>query len=142
MIQIGGFSFYWRDRLFEWVMALVMLMMAGEMALWPDTIRFSVFRYILTIISATDLGVFFTVFGLLRMAALVANGHWPKAGPRLRALGAGAGALMWGQLGMALFLYAMDTRGIPSLGIPVYLSLVVGELGSAYRAISDARPTI
>jgi len=133
------FMEYCRDRLFEWVMTTAMLGLAVEIAIWPSTIGASSFRFILAVVSSQNMGLFFTMFGLMRIAALIANGHWPEHGPRLRAMGAGAASLMWGQMCVALLMLAPHNQGVPSPGIPIYLALTIGELFSAYRAISDAR---
>ena len=130
---------WFRDRLFEWVMTLAMLGLSLEIAIWPQTIGASSFRLILMLVSAENMGVFFLVFGLMRIAALIANGNWPVHGPRLRAMGAGAAALMWAQMCVALLMLAPHNLGVPSPGIPVYLALTLGELTSAYRAMTDAR---
>ena len=135
-----GFMNYCRNRLFEWVMTIIMISMALEIAVWPHTIATGSFRLMLHIISPTGLSLFFGAFGLLRIAALIANGSWPEHGPRIRAMGAGAAAFMWIQMCVALILITPQLNGVPSAGIPVYFGLTVGELISAYRAISDARP--
>ena len=135
-----GFMGYCRNRMFEWVMTLAMLGIAFEIAVWPSSIASGSFRLLLVVISPAELALFFGTFGLLRIAALIANGSWPEHGPRMRAMGAGAAALMWGQMCIALMLLTPNLGGVPSAGIPVYFSLTVGELISAYRAISDARP--
>ena len=135
-----GFMGYCRNRMFEWVMTLAMLGIALEIAVWPSSIASGSFRLLLVVISPAELALFFGTFGLLRIAALIANGSWPEHGPRMRAMGAGAAALMWGQMCIALMLLTPNLGGVPSAGIPVYFSLTVGELISAYRAISDARP--
>src|ERR1039457_3242860 len=98
--------------MFEWVMTLAMLRIALEIPIWPNCIP-------------TGLSLFFGAFGLLRIAALIANGSWPEHGPRMRAMGAGAAALMWGQMCIALMLLTPDLGGVPSAGIPVYFSLTV-----------------
>lgn len=133
-------QFYWRDRLFEWVMAAAMIGFGVEIMIWPHTIQASSFRHILQIISAERMSLFFMFFGVLRVAALVANGNWPIYGPRFRTIGAGVASLMWSQLGLSLFLLVPLNDGIPSPGIPVYFALAIGELISAYRAVIDARP--
>lgn len=132
---------WYRDRLFEWVMALIMLGMAVEIAVWPSTIGTSSLRIILVIASPENMAFFFAVFGVLRIAALVANGSWPTHGPRLRAMGAGSAALMWGQMCVALILLTPHNQGIPSPEIPIYFALTIGELVSAYRAMTDERLT-
>ena len=135
-----GFMPYCRNRLFEWAMTIAMLGLALEIAVWPSSIATGSFRLLLIVINPTGLALFFGAFGLLRIAALIANGSWPEHGPRMRAMGAGAAALMWGQMCVALILMTPQFGGVPSAGIPVYFSMTVGELMSAYRAISDARP--
>lgn len=132
---------WYRDRLFEWVMTLAMLGLAIEIAIWPGTIGASSFRLILVLVSTEHMAVFFAVFGLMRIAALFANGSWPVHGPRLRAMGAGSAALMWGQMCVALLLLAPFNQGVPSPGLPVYFALTIGELVSAYRAMTDERRT-
>jgi len=134
-----GFMAYCRNRMFEWVMTWAMLGIALEIAIWPSSIRSGSFRLLLIVISPTGLALFFGAFGFLRIAALIANGSWPEHGPRMRAMGAGAGALVWLQMCIALMLLTPDLGGVPSAGVPVYAALTVGELFSAYRAISDAR---
>lgn len=129
---------YYRNKLFEWVMATAMIGLAAEIAIWPLTIEASSFRLMLNLISAKYMGMFFLVFGVMRVVALFANGRWPQHGPLLRSMGAGSAALMWAQMCVALIELNLD-KGIPSPGIPVYFALTVGELISAYRATFDAR---
>jgi hypothetical protein len=133
---------WYRDRLFEYVMTAAMLGLAIEIVVWPSTISASSFRFILVVVTAENMAAFFAIFGMMRIAALIANGSWPVHGPRLRAMGAGASALMWGQMCLALFILAPMNTGIPSPGIPVYFALTIGEVVSAYRAICDERPAI
>lgn len=134
------FMAYCRNRLFEWVMTIIMISIAIEIALWPRSIGTGSFRLLLSVITPTGLALFFGAFGLLRIAALIANGSWPEHGPRMRAMGAGAAAVVWTQMGIALMLLTPELNDTPSAGIAVYFGLTVGELISAYRAISDARP--
>jgi hypothetical protein len=121
-------------------MTLAMILIALEIAVWPNTLAAGSFRLMLVIITPASLALFFGAFGLLRVAALIANGGWPEHGPRMRAMGAGAAALMWAQMCIALILITPHLNGTPSAGISVYFALTIGELVSAYRAISDARP--
>lgn len=129
---------WYRDRLFEWVMTMAMLGMAAQIAIYPGTIAASSFRFILLMVSAENMALFFGIFGLMRIAALFANGSWPRHGPRLRAMGAGSAALMWGQMFAALLVLA-PLHGTPSPGLPLYFALTIGELVSAYRAMTDER---
>jgi hypothetical protein len=134
-------SFQWRDRLFEWIMAVAMFSIGAQMMIWTDTIRASAFRHILRVIDSQHLGLFFLFFGAVRMIALVANGKLPKYGPWMRTAGAGVAAMLWGQLCVSLILLFPFNNGVPSPGIPVYFALTIGELISAYRAVNDVRPS-
>lgn len=131
-------TFHCRQRLFEWAMTCAMLFLALECAIWPGTIGASAFRYMLHVIGPTNISLFFFAAGTLRIAALVANGSWPVYGPLMRAAGAGMAALIWFQMDIALFLLAPHNNGIPSPGIPVYFAITIGEIVSAYRAMTDA----
>lgn len=130
---------WYRDRLFEWVMTLAMLGLSVQIILWPNTIEASSIVLILRLVSPENMAVFFGVFGLMRIAALIANGSWPTHGPRLRAMGAGSAALMWGQMFVALLMLAPFNQGVPSPELPVYFALTIGEIVSAYRAMTDER---
>lgn len=134
------FKHYCQNRLFEWFTSMTMIGMAGEIAIWPSAVGSSSFRYITLVISPLNMGMFFLAFGFLRISALFANGSWPEHGPRIRAMGAGAGALMWGQMGLSLLHLSTLPGNVPSPGISLFFFLTIGELLSAYRAISDARP--
>src|SRR5665647_2673170 len=118
-----GFMGYCRNRMFEWVMTLAMLGISLEIAIWPSSIASGSFRILLVVISPTGLSLFFGAFGLLRIAALIANGSWPEHGPRIRAMGAGAAAFMWIQMCVVLILLTPQFNGVPSAGIPVYFGL-------------------
>lgn len=131
-------SHYCGNRLFEWVTSASLLAMAIQTAVFPDVIGSSNFRYILVIIAPANLSLFLFVVGTVRIAALIANGrYWPKWSPKLRALGALGGALIWFQITVALMIYVSDVGRPPSPGIPVYLALMFGELISCYRVLAS-----
>ena len=73
----------------------------------------------------------FLTVGMVRMAALIANGSWPVYGPWMRAYGALLGALIWSQMCLSLVILAL-----PSPGIPIYAVLTATELFSIYRALA------
>lgn len=128
------------SRLFEWVAACSMLGIAVTLAASPATIQRGSFRYMLDAgLTPSLLGPFFALVGVLRIIALYANGEWKPWGPRCRAAGALLGALIWGQMALALAQLTKDTSTI-SLGIPVYFCIILGELFSCYRAAADVDP--
>ena len=126
-------------RLFECVTTFVMLGMAATIIVSPLTIQRGDYRYMLVAgFTPLTLGLFFTIVGSLRVVALYANGRWILWGPRLRALGAAAGALMWSWLCIALGYLTVGT-GILPLELFVWLGLAAGEILSTARAGADVR---
>jgi hypothetical protein len=125
-------------RLFEWVMATAMVLLAVETFIWPQTLNASAFHLLTTLMPTSFIGVFLLVFGAARCGALIANGRSAVYGPRVRALGAIAGAVLWAQFELAL-LAAFTVKGPPSPGIPFWFTFTLAELYSAYRAASDDR---
>lgn len=125
------------DRLFEWVASIALVTLGLLCAAWSDVIGSSNWRYILLVIGPANLALFLFSVGILRLAALTANGrYWPKWSPRFRAFGALCGALLWFQFAAALLIFTSEVGRAPSPGIPVYLSLMLGELISCYRALA------
>lgn len=102
----------------------------------PKTIELGAFRFMqLGGLTAFPTFLIFTIGGVLRAAALISNGRWHgqwRFGAKLRAIGAGFGAIMWAQLAIALVLLT-EVTGTISIGVPVYISLTAGELISCYR---------
>ena len=118
--------------LFEWCMAYMLVLMSITLAFYPGTIQKSSFRLLLE--TGVPGMVFMFVYGfagIIRLLALYANGKW-KYGTHARALGSGLGAIIWGQMCMALALRTFETDSI-SLGVPVYFVLSVGEIVATYR---------
>ncbi len=127
------------NRLFEWMTALMMVVIAVIVAVNPKTVEFGGFYLMRDIgLTATALGTLFMAGGCLRIAALFANGHWPVYGPRFRAACALMGAVIWMQMLLALTAWSTKS-GYISIGVAVYFFLTVGELISCYRAAADVR---
>jgi hypothetical protein len=103
---------------------------------FPQALEAGLFRYMLLLFPPMGLTVLYVVFATCRGVALIVNGHWPIWGPRWRMLGAAGGTLLWTQMTLSLVTSAWDV-GAPSLSIPTYGALVLGELYSAYRAAVD-----
>lgn len=128
---------YIGNRLFEWCMAIALLFLGAQVLLWPNTLADSNFRMLLDIANNLTLAIFYMVIGTARIAALIANGcYFPTWTPRIRAIGALGGALIWGQMMLALVLLSAELGRSPSPGIPVYLALTIGELFSCYRVLA------
>lgn len=122
------------NRIFEWYTSTVMLLIGIMMCIWPDAVERGLFRFILSLFDDDDLRVVCLVFSVVRIAALFGAERWEFWSPRLRILGAGVGALFWGQMGASITVAGVDTNGVPSLSIPILAMMVIGELISVWRA--------
>lgn len=91
------------------------------------------------ILSGAALTATFTIVGATRGGALYCNGNCPFYGPVVRMLGALAGAALFSQMGLALWLDHISGSRDASPGVVVYTVLACGELYNAYRAAGDAR---
>jgi hypothetical protein len=125
-------------RLFEWAMSFAMVLLALETFAWPRTLEASAFHWLTAAMPASGIGALLLLFGMARCAALITNGRSHVHGPRIRAIGALAGAVMWAQFDLAL-IASFTVKGPPSPGIPFWFTFTFAELYSAYRAASDVR---
>lgn len=128
-----------RERLIEWGMAAVMLLLAVMIFIWPRLLAASDFRNLALFMPSSAIGVFFLLCGIARTIALVINGRSSVYGPRIRAWGCLGGALIWSQMLIALVMIMPENDWVPSPGIPLWLVLTFLELISAYLAATDVR---
>lgn len=134
---------YSNQRLFEWCMAVMMLLIATTLAFPGDTIERSALKPLLDAgFTEGFLSGFFAAFGTLRAVALAANGYINNgyarpSGATLRAIGAAAGAIIWGEMMICLLADALQSEA-PSLVIPVFGTLVIFEVISCGRARRDS----
>ena len=131
-------SYYLDGRLFEWVMSLSMVMLAIEVLVWPETLRASEFQWLTQVMSPDFVGAILLAAGWFRCLALLANGSSLVIGPRVRAIGAIIGAVMWVQFATALVKLSIEQH-FPSPGIPFWYMFTLAELRIAYRAVLDVR---
>jgi hypothetical protein len=134
MIVVQRLRCFLKDRLFESAMTGAMAFCSIHMAIWPQTIEFSLFRAMLYVFDSTSLTIFMMLMAAFRLAALIANGNWPRWGPLLRMIGASGGAIVWLQMTVSLVMVSPFINGAPSLSIEIFFWLTLGELYSAHRA--------
>lgn len=134
--MVGVVERRYSNRLFEWISTSMMLGIASTLYLSPHSISASAFRLLLDVLPQSVIADLFFTFGLVRIIALVANGRIPYYGPIMRALCAVGGAVMWFQLGLALFLASIGYDHV-SPGVTFYFCMGVGEIVSCYRAAAD-----
>ncbi|MEH3144409.1 MAG: hypothetical protein PGN34_03460 [Methylobacterium frigidaeris] len=131
------------NRQFEWAMAVMMLLVAMTLALPGDTLERNSLRPVAALgFSEGNMAFFFGVVGTLRSVALFLNGHINNGlarpnGANVRAVCSGFGAVIMGQLTLALVLDALSADA-PSFVIPVFGTLTLFEAISCYVARRDA----
>lgn len=131
-------NYYFDGRLFEWVMSVSMVLLALEIFIWPVTLKASAFQWVTLVINSQFIGVVLFFAGWFRVLALVANGSSLAIGPRVRAVGALFGAVIWFQFGLAL-VYLSVEQNFPSPGVPFWFMFTLAELRITYRAVLDVR---
>ena len=128
-----------KNRLFEWVMALALLWMGIQQAVWPASISTSKFSFMLDVIGSGRLTIYLLIVGAVRCAALYINSTLPILSSRVRAITATMGSLIWLQMALSLVIAQHTVGQPPSPSVPLYTMLFLAELYSTYRAAADAR---
>jgi hypothetical protein len=121
------------NRISEAVKAVIMIGIAMQIAVVPHA-QFPALRLLERSLSQDGVFCLFLFVGVVRLAALIANGHWPNYGPWMRAIGALIGALIWSN--MFLSVVALMPPELTSLGAPIFFVFSVVELLSIYRALA------
>jgi len=135
--SIGAAKFC-TDRLFEWVVSVMMLCISITLGMSGDTLERSALSALLQAgLTEEALASFFGIVGAVRCVALFANGALRPSGARMRAWCAAFGAVVWMQLAVILTLDSI-VSGRPSFVLPILICLTGGEFISCYRAIFDA----
>jgi uncharacterized membrane protein len=124
---------HFENRISEVAAALIILGMAILIATNPAAADTHSFDLIGVAIVDDWLAPALLLVGLVRIAALIANGRWRVVGPKMRAGGALVGALIWSQMCLSLALL-----GLPSPRIPIYAVLTASELISILSGASRA----
>ncbi len=136
----GSYSF---NRLFEWAMAVMMLLIAVTLAMPGDTMERASLKPIAELgFSEANMAFFFGAVGVLRVTALWLNGHINNGvtrpnGANVRAVCSGLGALVMAQLDPRPGGRRLHGGG-SSFVIPVFGTLTVFEAISCYVARLDA----
>lgn len=133
--SLPGIVRHFHNRLSEAASAWIMVGLGIQIIAAPVPADYRALDGLVWFVSSDFVAAFFIAVGAMRIAALTANGHWPKYGPWLRSAGAGAGAVIWSQ--MFLSLIAVSPDDLTSLGAPVYFVLTMVEFISIYRAMRD-----
>lgn len=127
------------NRLNEWIMVICLFGLSLQLfLLTPDTSSGSE-KFLLQYLSPDFIGLVYLVVCYCRACALVINGQSLVYGPQTRAMGALAGALIWGQMDISLIKLYVNGVTANSPGISLYFAMTIGELFTVYRAATDVR---
>jgi hypothetical protein len=129
---------YVENRLFEWIMAAAMIWLGFQIIILPRTLEAPSFILLIQFLPKLSINFFLIFFGVLRVAALIANGRSAIYGPYGRAVGAIAGAILWAQFDISI-IYSLGNHIPPPPAAAFWFSFIFGELYSAYRAAGDVR---
>lgn len=132
--SLRGLVHHFNNRISEAASAWIMVGLGIQIIAAPVPSDYRALDGLVKLVPGEFIAAFFIIVGSVRIAALIANGHWPKYGPWMRSIGSGAGALIWSQ--MFLSLIAVSPDDLTSLGAPVYFVLTWVEFISIYRALA------
>lgn len=132
--SLAGLVRHFNNRISEAAAAWIMVGLGIQIIAAPVPSDYRALDGLVRLVPGEFIAAFFIAIGSVRIAALIANGRWPKYGPWLRSIGSGAGALIWSQ--MFLSLIAVPPDDLTSLGAPVYFVMTWVELISIYRALA------
>ncbi|ACI92734.1 hypothetical protein OCAR_5603 [Afipia carboxidovorans OM5] len=122
------------NRISEVATASIMIGIGLQIIAAPVPGDYRALDDLLRCMSGDFIAAFFIAVGAIRVAALIANGHWRTVGPWMRSAGAAIGALIWSQMFLSLIVVSPDD--LTSLGAPVYFVFTWIELISIYRALA------
>lgn len=131
-------TYHCSNRMLEWTTSLCLLGMAVWLTIWPHALADNSFGHVYDVVNHDTVLAYLLFVGSFRCMALFANGRLPKWGPRVRAVGSWAGAVVWLQLATALIANSIYNSIDPSVSVLVYAGIAVAELKSTKRARSDA----
>jgi hypothetical protein len=132
--SLAGLVRHFNNRISEAGAAWIMVGLGVQIIAAPVPSDYHALDMLLRWLTGDFVAWFFIAVGSVRIAALIANGRWPRYGPWLRSIGALAGALIWSQMFLGLIVVTPDD--LTSLGAPVYFVMTWVELISIYRALA------
>lgn len=137
IVKRNPIAYYLNGRLFEWTMSLGTVTLGLQLAVLPDSMKSTPFRWLAEVIGTDFLAAVLLLVGFARLGALAANGASLKIGPYLRSIGAMVSAAIWFEFGYSFTLGAVK-RGY---GGPVlfWFIFALAEMFVVYRAVLDVR---
>jgi hypothetical protein len=119
-------------------MAIAMTVFGIMMLTWPRMSNGSILHLLSQYVAGEIIALTFLVTGMLRVAALIANGGSMWIGPRIRSVSAIISACMWAEFTLSMVEVSFK-QGFPSPMVPFWLTFTIAELYVTYRAGLDVR---
>lgn len=128
---------YRRSRALDWMCAAMILVWGLTLALPGQSFSLSALQRVMHGEFSEDFwATVLILLGLMRVAALLINGHMPRGSPVLRLISAFIGVLVWSYF-LELFVELWVATGIIATGCGVSAVLVGADLFSTGRAAAD-----
>ncbi len=122
-----------KDRVAEWFMGSLIMVMGGGLALQPAIFTANpFFSDFVRVASPREWAVGLVALGVGRLAALTINGAWRRS-PHLRLGTAFLSLFLWYQMSALAW-----ESTVPNLGIAMYPALLLLEVYCVYFAACDA----
>ena len=131
-------TYFLDGRLHEWVMAASMMMLGVAMLFWPRVASGSILQIVVFSLGGIITALVFLGVGMSSLAALIANGHSMKIGPRIRTFSAIIRSMLWASFTMSMVRVSYD-QGFPSPMVFIWGPFTVAEIYISYRAVLDVR---
>lgn len=131
-------TYYLDGRLYEWVMSGSMLALGLVIIVWPKVANGSILNVVVSAIGGTSTALVFLIIGLLRAAALIANGQSMLIGPRIRSLSAFVASILWASVVISMAQVSVN-QGFPSPMVIFFSAFTGAEVYISYRAALDVR---
>lgn len=131
-------TYHLDGRLHEWTMAVSMALCGLAILMFPRMVHGSIMGILAVFLNSFVIGTIFLSLGLLRMAALIANGQSMQVGPRLRSIVAAITSVLWTTFTLSMVRVSFD-QGFPSPMVFFWGPFTAAEIYISYRAVLDVR---
>lgn len=125
-------------RLYEWVFGASMVSFGFAMLIVPKMLQGSILSILAAMFNSYMVGAIFLILGLLRMAALIANGRSMEIGPRIRSIVATICSALWMTFTLSMIRVSIDQH-FPSPMVFFWGPFTLAEVYISYRAVLDVR---
>jgi len=119
-------------------MGAAMIFFGIAMLVFPRMAHGSILSILSAVFNSYAMGIIFFALGLLRLAALIANGRSMQIGPRIRSFVAMFTSALWTTFALSMARVSFD-QGFPSPMVFFWSMFTLAEVYISYRAVLDVR---